>query len=112
MTIEIPDAAIVEGVARAAETMLASEQLIERVVDAICQRFELVPPDVAAAILGKTPRTLADNHIEWGLDKSVAFGATNPLYFLSQVIERAREKVVKASKAGKPVPFTTGRKAA
>jgi hypothetical protein len=99
MRLEVADELIIEGVARAAERLLTSEELIARVADAICNRFELLTPEQAAGIIDKTTRTLADNHVAWGLDKSVAFGATNPLYFLSQVLERARAKVIKGRRA-------------
>lgn len=98
MTIEIPDELITAGVARAAEKFLASEEVVNKIVDAICRRFELLTPEQAASILGVTTRTLADRHVEWGLDKSVAFGATNPFYFLSQILTRARAKIIAGRK--------------
>jgi hypothetical protein len=96
--IEIEDETIVAGIARAAENLLSADTLIERVADAIALRFELLEPQAAAALLDITPRTLADNHVAWGLDKSVAFGASNPRYFLSQILERARAKVLKGAR--------------
>jgi hypothetical protein len=98
MTIEIPDEVCSEGVSRAVERILASEELVNKIANAICQRFELLRPEEAAAILEVTPRTLAERHVAWGLDKSFAFGATNPRYFLSQILTRAREKIVQGCK--------------
>ena len=68
----------------------------------------------AAAILEVTKETLATNHIAWGLDKSVAFGLTNPRYFRSQINARAREKVVKGKKRTTTdyTDFSDGRRAA
>jgi hypothetical protein len=95
MKIEIPEDLVIAGVAAAAEELLTSERLVDRIADAIVARFELLTPEVAAAILEVTPRTLRDQAVQWGLDKSTAFGATNPRYFLSQILERAREKKLK-----------------
>lgn len=92
MKIEFSDELIIEGVARAAERLLLSEQLVERVATAIAMRFELIEPEVAADILGVTTATLRTNHVAWGLDKSLAFGATNPRFFLAQLLERSKEK--------------------
>jgi hypothetical protein len=99
---DLPAEVIIEGFARAAERVLLSPALVERVADAICLRFELLDPAAAAALLTTTERTLRDNHVEWELDKSTAFGATNPRYFLSQVIDRAKAKVIKGRKPATP----------
>jgi hypothetical protein len=96
MKIEISDELIVEGVARGIKRALQGDALVNKVADAIALRFELLDPDAAAELLGKTARTLNDNHKEWGLDKSVTFG---PRYFLSQILERARAKVIKGKKS-------------
>jgi hypothetical protein len=99
MKLEFEDELIIEGVARAAERILLSGAFADRIADAIAQRFELLTPADAAAVLDNlTTRTLADNHVEWGLDKSVAFGPANPRYFLSQILERAKAKVIKGRK--------------
>jgi len=98
MKIEIDDALLVAGVARATAELLAGDALIERIADAVCQRLEMLTPEEAAGLLGVTTRTLADRHVAWGLDKSLAFGASNPRYFLSQVLERARAKVLKGKR--------------
>ena len=104
--LNIPAEWFVEGVARGIERGLANNPaLIERLADAICVRFELLAPAEAAALLDKTVRTLMDNHIEWGLDKSIAFGIQNPKFFLGQVIARAREKVIKGKQPKNVTPF-------
>jgi hypothetical protein len=102
MKVEIDEELVVRGVALAAERLLLGEALVERVADAICQRFELVDAAAAAALLDVTPKTLAERHADWGLDKSLAFGATNPRYFVSQVLARAREKVLKGRSPAVP----------
>ena len=94
MNIEISDELIIEGIARATERILSSDELVNRIADAICERLELLDAGEAAAVLGVTTRTLSDRHVDWGLDKSVAFGATSPRYFLSQIIARAHERVI------------------
>lgn len=113
MKIEFADELVIEGVARAVERALLSEAMIERVADTIAQRFELLTPQQAAAILDKSTRWLRENDREIGLDKSVAFGATNPMYFLSQVVELAKAKVVRGrrAEAGKNVVQINGRAA-
>jgi hypothetical protein len=110
--VHIPDELIEAGVATAVERLFAGPAFAERVADAICQRFELLTPEEAAALLGVTKRTLADNHVEWGLDKAVAFGPTNPRYFLSQVLERARQKVIKGRGKVESEKLSVVRKAA
>ncbi len=94
MKLEFDDELIIEGVARAAERLLSSEQFMERIVDAIILRFDALTPLEAAKFLDVTTRTLSENHIEWGLDKSVVLGASNPRYFLSQIIARLKTKIV------------------
>ena len=86
MNVEIPDEILIAGVARAAEALLASENLMDRVAGAIALRLELLEPHAAADLLGVTTRTLQDNHVAWQLDKSLAFGPSNPRYFLSQIL--------------------------
>lgn len=90
-----------------ADRLLAREDLISRIADAIALRLELLTPAEAAAFLDVTTRTLADNHVDWSLDKSIAFGATNPRYFLSQVLERARKKVIKGKQLPPPRTATS-----
>jgi hypothetical protein len=92
------DELFIEGVALGVRQMLGDERFFSIVAqmaaDAIAKRFELLDPTEAANLLRVTAKTLTDNHREWGLDKSVAFGAKNPRYFLSQILERAAEKTV------------------
>ena len=92
MNANLPDELVVQGVAVAVERLLDGDRLIDRIADAIVARFELLTPEQAAAILDVTPRTLNDRRVEWGLDKSIAFGEQNPKYFLTQILDRAREK--------------------
>lgn len=99
-TFDLPDELVIEGVARAAERVLfSSNEFAERVADRILERLELLTPTEAAAVLGVSERRLGEVHKAWGLDKSVALGFTNPRYFLSQVLARMREKVVKGNGA-------------
>jgi hypothetical protein len=103
MSGDTPADLFLEGVATGVERLLANQKFVDllagKVADAIALRFEILEPEAAAALLGVTARTLNDNHIDWSLDKSLAFGATNPRYFLSQIIERAREKVRKGKQS-------------
>lgn len=92
MNVHLPDELVIAGVAAAAERLLDGDRLIDRVADAIVQRMELLTPEQAAGMLDVTARTLRDRDAEWGLDKSMAFGPSNPRYFLSQILERARAK--------------------
>ncbi|MEQ1862802.1 MAG: hypothetical protein ABMA13_23010 [Chthoniobacteraceae bacterium] len=111
MKIEFADELVIEGVARAVERALMSPAMIERVAESISQRFELITPAEAAGLLDKTTRWLRENDRGIGLDKSVAFGATNPMYFLSQVLELARAKVVRGRQGEKNVVQMKGRAA-
>jgi len=92
------DEIFIEGVARGVRGLLEDEKFLfivaHTTADAIAKRFELVDATEAANLLRVTAKTLADKHVEWGLDKSVAFGAKNPRYFLSQILQRAAEKTV------------------
>ncbi len=95
--------AMARGFQRELERSGAMERLADRVADKICERFEILTPPEAAALLTVAERTLRDNHAEWRLEKSVALGISNPRYFLSQVLARLREKVIKA-REGKDEP--------
>lgn len=99
MKLELPDELLAEKIAAEICARVVTDEwiqrLVDRVADAICQRLELLDPAEAAGMLQVTTRTLQDNHVAWQLDKSVAFGATNPRFFLSQVLKRAREKMIK-----------------
>jgi hypothetical protein len=102
--MNISDDLLVEGMARAMERLLADDgRLADRVAEAICRRLELMTPEEAAAMLGVHARTLGERHRDWGLDKSVTFGATNPRYFLSQVLARAQARVVEGRRNGSEV---------
>ncbi|HEV7401483.1 MAG TPA: hypothetical protein VGO11_01100 [Chthoniobacteraceae bacterium] len=100
--MEIDREIIVDGVALAIERLLTTgagaERLGELVADAVLKRLELLTPRETAGILDISTRTLEQKHVEWSLDKSVAFGVTNPRYFLSQVIDRAKAKAIKGRK--------------
>ncbi len=91
-----------EGIARGTERLLQSPEFTDRLADKVADRvallFELLEPKVAAGLLDVTTATLNNNHVDWRLDKSVAFGLTNPRFFLSQVIARSREKVLKGKR--------------
>lgn len=98
--LQIPAELLIEGVALGIERGLASNPaLVDRLADVICSRFELLTPEQAAGMIDVTTRTLSDNHVQWGLDKSVAFGATNPRYFLSQILEIAKARKVNGKKS-------------
>jgi len=106
LSLEVPAEVLLGRIAdRFVDQILGAdgERFIERIADAIAQRFELLDPQAAAALLATTERTLRTNHVEWSLDKSVAFGASNPRYFLSQIIARAKSRVIQGSKP-KPKP--------
>jgi hypothetical protein len=111
-SLQIPASLLIEGVALGIERGLANNpDLVEKLANTICARFEVLTPAEAAALLGVTTRTLADNHVEWGMEKSVALGTQTPRYFLSQVISRAREKCIKGKRPANVTPFaaaTTG----
>jgi hypothetical protein len=99
MNLPIDEHALAEAIAeKVANALLANTTLIDRIVDAICLRFEILTPAETATLLDITTRTLGENHVKWGLDKSVAFGPQMPFYLLSQIIERLRAKVVKGSR--------------
>jgi len=93
------DEVLIEGIARGVRETLEGENFLFLVAhttsEALAKRFELLDQTEAAHLLRVTAKTLADNHIDWGLDKSVAFGAKNPRYLLSQILERAADKMVK-----------------
>lgn len=96
--MEVSDKVLAQGVALALrETLTRPEfqaELAERVAGVLAEMMEMVPPQAAAELLGKTERTLRDNAREWGLRKSVAFGSTNRVYFLSDILRRAGSKVI------------------
>lgn len=85
------------------ERMLGDDRLIDRVADVICARFELLDPPAMAAVISTSERALRQNHVKWGLDKSTAFGPTNPLYFLSQALERAKAQVIRGRRPQQPI---------
>jgi AraC-like DNA-binding protein len=92
MTLDLPDELIVAAIDRAVSRFLMDDGVIERIADKLSDRFELLTPEQAAAVLGVSERTLTDRQAQWGLDKSLAFGVQQPRYFLSQILERARAK--------------------
>lgn len=99
LPLDLPTDPLIAAIAdRIVDKLFGSEQLVEKLAETISLRFELLEPEAAAAMLGKTERTLRDNHVAWGLDKSTAFGATNPKYFLTQIIERAKARVIAGRK--------------
>jgi hypothetical protein len=93
------DELLIEGVARGIQRTLESKQYVDLIAEktaaALALEFEILTPRQAAVLLDVTKDTLQINHIEWGLDKSLALGPKNPRYLLSQIIERLKEKVVK-----------------
>jgi hypothetical protein len=98
MTLEIDEKVLGEAIAtKVADALLNNQQLIDRIVDGICLRFEILTPAETAALLDVVTRTLGENHVKWGLDKSVALGDQLPRYLLTQVVARLKEKVVKGS---------------
>jgi hypothetical protein len=106
MSLEITPEMMIEAMAlgfqRELEKSGAMDLFAERVADKICERFELLTPRETAALLDFDERTLREKWQTWGLDKSVAFGASNPRFFLSQVLERARAKVIKGRSQQSP----------
>jgi len=99
MRLEIDEQVLGNAIAdRLTAAILQSPDFIERIVDGILLRFEILTPAETAAIIDVTTRTLGENHVKWGLDKSVALGDQLPKYFLSQVIERLKAKAIKGRK--------------
>ncbi|HEX3818628.1 MAG TPA: hypothetical protein VHW03_10100, partial [Chthoniobacterales bacterium] len=118
MNLETPNELFLEGVARGVERMLAAPEFTDRLAEAVAEkialRFELLEPAAAAALLDVTAKTLNANHVDWSLDKSVAFGLTNPRFFLTQIVERAKAKVIcgKILKSRNPEILKSERRAA
>jgi hypothetical protein len=52
-------------------------------------------PDQAAEFLGVAKKTLRLNHVEYGIDKSVALGPNEPRFFRSQMIAALKTNVIK-----------------
>lgn len=113
MSLELTKEDLIEAAARGFERALCTPDnralLAEAITASVVQHFELVPPTVAASILDKAEITLQRNHVEWGLDKSVAFGRETPLYFLSQILARAKAKVIAGRAAGNVTEFPSRR---
>lgn len=112
MSLELTKEDLIEAAARGFERVLSRPEnqamIAEATATAIAQRFELLEPEAAAALLGKAEVTLRRNHVEWGLDMSLAFGREGNVFFLSQVIERAKAKVIRGRKgADKVTEFPT-----
>jgi hypothetical protein len=98
MHIEIPEALVPQIVhAFAANPALRSFVKAEllHIAAELKEADDLLSAEKAAALLGITKRTLQDNHRAWGLDKSVAFGLDKPFFFRSQILRRAKEKVMR-----------------
>jgi hypothetical protein len=98
MKIDLPEemmALLVKEVANNLGLRSFLKDELRRVAAELKDEDDLIPPEKAAAMLCVTPATLRANYVEWGLDKSVAFGHARPFYFRSQIIARAKEKVVK-----------------
>lgn len=101
--IEVPTELLLDRIAeRFVDRLVCDDRFVERVAAAFCSRFELLNPEAAAAVLNVAERTLRMNHTAWGLDKSVAFGPENPRYFLSQILQRARGRVIAGRKNPEP----------
>src|SRR5438309_5374181 len=98
MTLEIPEE-LVPVIAHAFAQNPALKEFVKAELRLIAAELkeadDLLTPEQAAALLGITRRTLEDNHREWGLDKSVAFGLDKPFFFRSQIIQRAKRTVVR-----------------
>lgn len=113
MNIELTKEDMIAAAALGFERVLARPENQQMLADAaaagIARMFELLSPAAAAELLGKAEVTLQRNHEEWGLDKSVAFGRETPRYFLSQIVERAKAKVIRGRKVdgGKVTEFPT-----
>ncbi len=112
MSLELTKEDLIEAAARGFDRVLSRPENLALLADAITtsvtNHFELVSPAVAASILDKAEITLQRNHVDWGLDKSVAFGRETPLYFLSQILARAKAKVI-AGRVDKVTEFPVRR---
>jgi hypothetical protein len=110
--MEITEQHIIEGLALGAERFFAAvfsapedrAALIQAVAEA---KTEVMDTEQAAAFLGfKAARTLAENHVGWGIDRSTALGPTEPRYLRSQLLEALKARRIKgrakAATAGQP----------
>ncbi len=84
----------IEGVARGVRQMLEDERFRSIIAYEIAKGREILDPAEAADLLRVTVKTLARNHQEWGLKKSMLLGAKNPRYFRSEIMARASEKMI------------------
>jgi hypothetical protein len=101
MSIELTHEDMMEAMARGFERVFSAPEMREVVATALADgiglQMELLSPSGAAELLGCDESTLRRNHRAWGLDKSVRFGRETPFYFLSQIVARAREKVIEGA---------------
>ena len=104
MSLELTKEDLIEAAARGFERAFSKDEYMEKVIEGVAAKvanlFELLSPEVAAGLIGSGVSTLRKNAVDWGLDKSVAFGPEYPQYFLSQIIERAQAKVIKGARTG------------
>jgi hypothetical protein len=95
--MNIPDELIVQGVREAVAAWLAGGPAADRIAAKVAElHTELLTTAEAAALLRVAPKTLRKNAGKWGLRQSVAFGAGDPRFFRSQIVERAKERTVAA----------------
>jgi hypothetical protein len=98
MSLELTKEDLIEAAARGFERVLSRPEnqamLAEAAASSLANLFEMLSPAAAAELLGKSEVVLRRNHVEWGLDKSVAFGREGERFFLSQIIAAAREKMI------------------
>jgi hypothetical protein len=91
--MELDPEHIIEGVARAFERAIAADPKLEqRLLERMAElRSELMIPGEAAKMIGCTTATLLRNWKVWGLEKSTAFGPTEPRFFRTQIMEASRD---------------------
>lgn len=102
MSLELTKEDLIEAAARGFERVLSKPEnqamLAEAAARSLANLFELLSPAAAAELLGKSEIVLRRNHVEWGLEKSVAFGREGERFFLSQILAAARSKVIAGRK--------------
>lgn len=93
--MNIPDELIVEGVRKAVSEFLAGGPAAEKLLAKVAElQMELLTTAEAAALLRIAPKTLRKNARKWGLRQSVAFGAGDPRFFRTQILQTAQGRAV------------------
>lgn len=105
MSLELTKEDLIEAAARGFERVLSRPEnhamLAEAAARSIANLFELLSPAAAADLLDKSEIVLRRNHVDWGLDKSVAFGREGERFFLTQIIAAAKANVIEGRKPAK-----------